>query len=118
MQHIAEDDKSFKALRSALKSQNADVARRHEENKKLSEGVSKHIAEIKDQMMTVDSTISTFNTLLPDIKSGISSDQAAKYRMQMTKRVVLSIIGTLVTISTLIPLFSWIIGLKVALHFG
>ena len=115
--HFADDKKEFSFLRKALKSHNDEVKTRHEQNTKSLSLIQGEIKGVKEQIGKVDSTIDTFNTLLPDIRRGINVDNAAEYRKKLFIRSGATVVATLVTISALVPLIQWVAGFSISVHF-
>ena len=116
--HAKSDKKQFKrgreefsAIREALSSHDARVDSFHEENTAM-------IMGIQSQLKTSQESIEELLKLKPDIMAGVAADHDRVWRKKIFWRVVQSIIGTVVTISGLVPLFLWLSSLKISVHSG
>lgn len=116
--HVVEDRGKFDALAVQLAAvgntvslHEANTATRHAQNQTAQ-------ADFNAKIDRIEKAVGTIDSLLPAIRLGIQQDEKHMYRKMMARKITAAIIGTLVTVSALIPLAQWVLGLKISIHPG
>jgi DNA replicative helicase MCM subunit Mcm2 (Cdc46/Mcm family) len=86
------------------------VKRLHDENKSATQAVASAVSRL-------EGSTTTFESMLPAIKTGIEETARLSYRRKMLRRVAATVLATLVTVSGLIPLAQLLVGLHVSFRF-
>lgn len=115
-EHAMDDKRQFDALAASIDIHEANTATRHAQNQSFQTEIRSSQAALTAKLDRVESAVGTIDTLLPAIRQGIEVDQRAIYRRKLAKRVIGTILATLVTVSALIPLFQVLFGLRIAVH--
>ena len=109
--HAEDDKRQFDSIAATIALHEANTATRHAQNQT-------NQALIDAKIDRIEKAIGTIDSLMPAIRAGIAEDERHIYRKKLIKRVIWTIITTLVTISALIPLAQALVGMKLSVHFG
>lgn len=89
--------------------QDAVVQRLHRENQASN-------AKTLEAVQQLQGSTSTFDQMMPAIKSGIEADARREFRRKGVQRVAAAVLSTLIAVSALIPLLQLLVGLRVSIH--
>lgn len=104
--HMADDARQFSTLQQTSAAHDLNVNEKHATN-------TATLARIEAAQTEMRTNLDVITRLRPAIEAGIAADTAVEYRKMVARRVMVAIISTLVTVSGLIPLLSWLLQLKV-----
>lgn len=104
--HMADDARQFAAIQMTSAAHDSNVNEKHATN-------TATLARIEAAQAEMRQNLDSITLLRPAIEAGIAADITIQYRKKMARRVLAAVVTTLVTVSGLLPLLSWLLSLRV-----
>lgn len=99
-----------------LRQHSANVDAKHVENLRALSGLKGEVSELKVKVDETSLKVDRLERIRPDIEVAVQAEKGREWRKKHVRRVIASVLATLLTVSALIPLISWLLSLRLFIY--